>query len=224
MTNRHFLDWSEPCLPAASAWIINALNEVSDACDLSDVVCLTPGRRAGRQLLHVLADQCGQAGLFLQPPRCLTPGALVDVVTETAVEQPLASMTERMFAWAEALRRAETETIGELVSVRPADDDLNDWCELGKIFVHLHDELAGGRRHFGDVAEFADGVETLFAEARRWRALDTIHRDYLAILEQTGLDDPHVARERILSRGIVTPNPTWATCGSSRPVCSRMAR
>ena len=56
VTERHWLDWSKPCLPAAAEWLVAGRDAESGVCDLRGVVCVTPGRRAGRVLAELLIE------------------------------------------------------------------------------------------------------------------------------------------------------------------------
>src|SRR4051812_15458212 len=82
----HWLDWNTPCLPAAAAWLIDRQLEIqaglqTQFCDLQNVICVLPGRRAGRLLLGQLIEQCHARGLRLIPPRILSPGTLMEAWT-----------------------------------------------------------------------------------------------------------------------------------------------
>lgn len=180
--------------------MVESLNTSQEICDLSEIWCLTPGRRAGRQLLHLLVERCNKGDLFLLPPRFLTPGDLVTSVTSGST--PIASPQERSFAWIGALRGQPPDSIEPLLPFPPDGDDAFAWHDLARTLMRLHDELAGQRLTFGDVVEEADRQETLFAETQRWRVIESIHRSYLAGLEDAGRIDPHLAFEQSLSRGL----------------------
>ncbi|MCH7544999.1 MAG: PD-(D/E)XK nuclease family protein [Planctomycetes bacterium] len=207
MVCRLWLEWSNPCLPEVADRLINQHEATGDVCDLQETLLVTPGKRAGRALLHLLAAQCTTRNWLLLPPRIVTPGNIAEVLLPIA--DRVASSTERQMAWIETLHRAEGESLASLVGSPPETDEVLFWRDLAITITGLQDELAGRRLSFGDVATHAEGVETMFAEVKRWRALESLHVKYLDVLEVHHLTDSHIARECALSRGIdleKTPN------------------
>lgn len=204
MVCRLWLEWSNPCLPEVADRLINQHEATGDVCDLQEALLVTPGKRAGRALLHLLAAQCAERDWLLLPPRIVTPGIIADVLLPIA--DRLASPAERQMAWIETLRRAEGSSLASLVGSPPETDDVLFWRGLAITITGLQDELGGRRLSFGDVATHAEGVETMFAEVKRWRALESLHGKYLDVLEAHHLTDPHLAGERALSRGIDPEN------------------
>jgi len=203
VSRRYFLDWSEACLAAACRWIIERFGPHSaraGAGDLTGLTILTTGRRAGRQFLHMLVERCGGDRRALIPPRVMTPGDFVDAVT--GADRAGATPSERRLAWMQALQRLDAHVLAPLVPVPPQRDDLGAWLGLARTIERLHSELAGERRSFDDAAAVAAEVETMFAEVERFNALAAAHTEYSAILNEAGLDDPHILRERALSAGL----------------------
>jgi ATP-dependent helicase/nuclease subunit B len=194
---REFLNWDKGALPRAAEWLIaRAENRNAHRCDLRQTLCVMPGRRAGRLLLGHLIVQCHKQKLQPLPPTILTPGQMIDQLLE--VHQPLASAVESQWAWAAALKRAEAESIAALLPRRPADDDWRSWLELAQVSANLHEQLAGGRVGFADVADLAQRRE-MFGESDRWQALDLVFSLYHDTLKQCGLCDAHQARESRLA-------------------------
>lgn len=191
--NRHWLDWNAPCLAAAAQWLIEQ-RRASDSerlCALDHLVCVLPGRRAGRLLLEYLLRECEARGLHLVPPRTITPGVIVDVLfAEPLRTPPAAPPDESAFAWAAALRQSPPDIIGKLLAKTPADDDVLAWNELARTIQRLHQELSGQRLTFDDVAETAERME-LLGESERWRALQSVHSRYSDVLAQAGLACRH---------------------------------
>ena len=67
---RRFIDWNRPALPAAAELL---LDELADAPgDLSQLVVVVPGGRAGRRLLELLLHQPEARGVGLAPPEIIT--------------------------------------------------------------------------------------------------------------------------------------------------------
>ena len=204
MVCRLWLDWMNPCLPEVAIRLISQQGATDDVCDLQETLLVTPGKRAGRTLLHLLANQCVERDWLLLPPRIVTPGVIADVILPIA-DRP-ASSAERQMAWMETLRRADDASLSPLVGNPLGLDDVLSRRDLAGTIIRLQDELAGSRLSFGDVAQHAEGVETMFAEVKRWWALENLQVEYLDVLEVHHLTDPHIARERALSRGVDSEN------------------
>jgi ATP-dependent helicase/nuclease subunit B len=189
--DRVWLGWDGPCIPAAARWLIlypGSPSRESRHVDLGDVVCVLPGKRAGRVLLEELLRQCEADGSHLVPPRIITPGSIADVLSPPA--DPTASQMESIMAWMEALRRSDAKAIAPLVPYPPQRDDFIAWHDLAKTIARLHTQLAGENRRFADAAVHAEMLE-LFGEGDRWRALESLHARYLAVLRDAGLEDSH---------------------------------
>lgn len=196
---REFLDWNQPFLSQAAAWLMHSAQSVGtvapNVCDLRACTCVVTGARAGRLLLGRLIHECDARGQFLLPPHVLTPGAMLSSLTES---QPLAAPQEVVLAWAAALRTVDDALLAPLLPHRPEDDDELAWQNLAETLADLHAELAGYSVTFQRVADVAAGME-LDAESTRWLALKEVHRQYLSILHRHGLVDPHEARDAALT-------------------------
>jgi len=176
-------------------------------CDLRNVVCVTPGTRSNHLLVQCLLDHGHARNKRLLPPRVITPGEMVDVLLIDPTPTPRATPTERLHAWMAALQRVHRHTLEPLLRhVSSLDDPLaRDY--LARTLDGLHDELAGERLTFANVAQTTESMER-FAEADRWRAMHAVHEQYLLVLEETGLRDPHAAREAALRES----NPRETHC------------
>ncbi len=197
MPIRHWLDWSKPCLPAASVWLIDRHRE-RHSCDLQPLTCVLPGRRAGRLLLGALVAECGRHELSLVPPTIVTPGPLVDSLLE-ASETPTATGCERTLAWMKAIGECDAQARRLLLGTRPEGDLFGDF-ELARTVDRLHEDLAGELLSFREVPGLAQGLE-MFAEGDRWQALQSVAARYLAILGTCGLVDPHAHRREAIAAG-----------------------
>jgi ATP-dependent helicase/nuclease subunit B len=202
MIERVFLDWGEPMLPAVASWLIDRFGSSDgEVVDMQSIVCVLPGRRGGRILLELLVRRCEAEDRDLIPPRMFTPGVLGDVLLE--IEDAVASAIERELAWVRALRESDPESIAALLPQRPDETDPLAWHELARMISAIHDELAGARIDFSEVADRAGRLE-MFAESDRWAALGTVADRYRAILSACGLTDPNEAQERALRAGART--------------------
>ena len=202
--HRQWLGWSSPALPLAAKWLVAKAQRNGPALgglvDLSHLICIVPGQRAGRLLLAELLEQCEAKGGQLVPPAIHTPGQMVDVLAPHR-EVAIAKDCEPILAWSKALRAAEKESLGGLLPVPPDDDAVLDWYQLAQRIARLHEELVGDELTFTDVADQA-GTMSMDGEAARWEVLDELHKAYRAQLAKAGLVDPHEARwEAIKSAG-----------------------
>ncbi len=190
---RAWLDWSGPALPLAAHWLTDQVQRgEAGLCDLSKVVCVLPGQRAGRLLLAQLLEHCETARLSLVPPQIHTPGQMVDVLAPHR-EVPTATSFEKVMAWISALRTAGPATLGPLVPHPPNEGAFLDWYHLAQTIDRLHEELAGDELTFADVAKQAQTM-SMGGEADRWEALQNLHAAYCRALSKADLHDPHEAR------------------------------
>src|SRR5678816_3712562 len=117
---REWLDWSNPCIPSAAAWLTTNTEtpkrrnaETARVCDLRDLICVLPGRRAGRLLLSHLVQECRGRGLQLVPPVVLTPGAMIDAILN--IDVPVASETESIMGWVAAIEKSDPAELAPLL-------------------------------------------------------------------------------------------------------------
>ncbi len=198
-TRRIWLEWNGPAIPAAAAWLMrNAADKTDGVCDLSSVFCVVPGQRAGRSLIAELLTRCRADNVHLLPPNVSTPGAMVDVLSDTASD-PLASATERLLAWMSVLRDAPDNLIERLVPHPPDATALSEWRRLALTLSRLQEELAAAELTFAMVPDQAATLQ-LFSEHDRWRALAGIEDAYHRVLADHGLIDPQVARWRAVKQ------------------------
>lgn len=199
----NWLEWDRPMLPMAATWLIDRYGKADGVVDAQRVVCVTPGRRAGRILLALLVERCEEQGLALVPPRTITPGMLADLLP--AGEAPTATGPERILAWLKALKECGREETAALLPSPPEDGDLLTWHELARTIDALHEELAGEHLAFADVPVRAECLE-MFAEGDRWRALSAVEERYREVLASCGLLDPHEAQQAHLETHGVDPS------------------
>jgi RecB family exonuclease len=187
-----FLGWNRPLLHAATDWLLDAAN-IEKTPDLSDVLIVVRGARAGRRLLELIALKCAERKVILRPPRILTPQHLVTTLTqslsgELATASPLASA----LAWAEAIRELSDDERNMLFR-RPGDDEagLRALLGLGKHLSQIWSELGGAGFDFRDVVralnERFPNIATY--EVPRWEVMAVLYRQAGQILVDHGLMD-----------------------------------
>ena len=95
------LDIRRPALAEAAAYLERRFARAS-LLDLSAVIVVTPGGRAGRRLLEILVDRAAAGQLVFSPPRIETIGRLPELLYRPKF--PFASQLTQQLAWARALR------------------------------------------------------------------------------------------------------------------------
>ncbi len=184
---REFLDWTSPALEAVVDRLIEE-HSILGMCDLSNVIAVFPGSRAGRRFLELLAEKThGQNS----PPEVVTVGDLPEKLYEP--KRPFANPLTQRLAWVDALRSRPRERIGRLVSQVPEDHDVDAWMSLGALLSDQHTELAADQLDFGTVAERGTELPA-FDEQERWTILHEVQTAYLATLDQLELWDVQTAR------------------------------
>ena len=187
---REFLGWERPLLESAVEWLARKYAGHGEL-DLSRVVVVVPGRRAGRRLLELLVLRVESEHQRLTPPHVETLGSLPEQLY--LLQRPLASDLVQQLTWAKVLRESKPDLLRKIVPRPPAVDDALAWWAMGTLLWKQHGELAADGRDFGDVVKLGrDEQESV--EAIRWKALQQIQTAYLRALDGLGLWDAQTAR------------------------------
>ena len=187
---RKLLDWREPALAAAADFLLEKCRD-GGQLNLSQVMVVLPGARAGRRLLEILVSRCEEQGLALVPPAILTASTLPEQLYQP--QKPFASTLTQQLAWAAALRKIPAERLRPFLPHPPESGDPLRWLALGDMLRRLHEELAEDSLDFRHVLEKAKAIEG-FAEHDRWRALAEVQRAYHDTLDGFKLWDKQTAR------------------------------
>lgn len=186
---RHFLGWDRPALPAAARWLL----ELPSGADLSGVLVVVPGGRAGRLLqaeLVAAGRESAERADPLSPPTIVTPGELGAALF--AHPTPPAGPVARRLAWMAALERAEPEVLGTLLRHPPEQGDRSAQGRLAALFEGWSREVASGGRRLGEVAEVGAAIPD-FSDGARWAAAGVIQGLYEDVLGHLGRHDPDLA-------------------------------
>lgn len=214
-TTRTFVGWHDaPILRARDA--LAALAEPGPLLDLSAFLVVTPGGRAGRVLVALLADLAERTQRALSPPLIITPGEVVECV-HGPLGKPAGPILRRL-AWAAALRT--TPNIERLVPVPPPDRGA--WSAFGAMLADISDELAGEMLLFGDVPRRVEGWPR-FEEQDRWAYAAAVQQRYLEVLGDAGLVDPAIAALRAAARSPSRPRPICLVGVAELPAAARCA-
>lgn len=172
----HRLDPSQTPMSAAVQWLLDRVE--GGSLDLSDTLVVTPGSRAGRVLVTLLARACQERGVLLLPPQTVTAGGLAEALAPA--ERP-AGDVHRTLAWRQVLSEAPPELLRQVL---PESEDPAQWADE---VASAADELARGGFRCGEVAEA--GLPPL-EPPERWRALGELQQRYEELLSGAGLIDP----------------------------------
>ncbi|HVX10532.1 MAG TPA: PD-(D/E)XK nuclease family protein [Pirellulales bacterium] len=201
MTNQHrgptFLGWSRPALEQAALWLLDRY-AVAGTLDLTGIIVVVPGARAGRRLLEVVVEHAEQSRLALAPPQIVTVGHLPEKLYE-----PAGRFADRLSCQLALLRALEETDAALLRRIAPELPDRNDparWLGLVDLVGRLHAELTGHGLTFAEVErairspENQDSRLTGASEAGRWETLAAVQESYAHRLKQIGLVDVQLAR------------------------------
>ncbi|TVR58303.1 MAG: hypothetical protein EA422_16320 [Gemmatimonadales bacterium] len=196
------MDWTAPALPAAAGLLLErAKREKWDdgspgSLDLSELLVVLPGGRAGRRLLELLLDGAEAQDRVLRPPRMATLGALPEILFPPQLPEPGPLVERRV--WAEALRTLPDQAMERLLASPPESEDLAQWMGLGKMIRELQRTVGAGGHTFADVAH-ACREGFLFNDEERWRILARVQAEVRGRWRRLGLEDAETRRERVLS-------------------------
>lgn len=199
---RVFLGWDAPCLRRA-AELLGQGRTVNGSVDLGGVLVVTPGARAGRRLLEILAETC--SGPWL-PPQFITPGELGEHLYEPS--RPLASALQSQLTWMCVLRDSP-DLLRTLAPQPPAPADLPNWFVLAGEIHRMLADLAAQGLNPEDVAQHGQQLAD-FRDEQRWDALQSLHERYLGRLADQGLADPQDELRRAIEDGRVAATRTIA--------------
>lgn len=185
---RIFFDWSQPALRVAADWLAR---QAEAGGDLSQLVVVVPGGRAGRRLLEILVTDAAARGVGLSPPTIVTMGGLPELLYSP--QKPFADELTQRLAWVAALRRVPRDVLTPYIPALAQQQEASRLLELADVLRSQHVELAADGHDFEDVAKqtAAMGEQT---EAARWKALRRVQRTYLDILDELQVWDKQTAR------------------------------
>ena len=161
------------------------------AADLSGVIVVVTGRRAGRRLLELLIEEADRRLIRLTPPAIDTVGRLPERLYEP--RRKFATDLINKFAWTAALRQLDSEAVRRIVPDPPAEGDFSRWLSVGELLWKQHRELAAEGLDFLDVASRGAELKS-FDESERWKLLRNVQESCLRQLDELELWDLQSAR------------------------------
>lgn len=188
--NRQFLGWDKPALVSAADFVISRYAQ-GDELDLSKVIVVVPGRRAGRRFLELLVQRASTRWPGLQPPRIVTFHAFPEMLYPQ--KQRLADELTQLLVWRKALYSVSAKEIAAALPHRPDSESVNSWLALCESLRKQHNELAADGLEFDEVhLQLAQSGD--MEEAERWKALRRIQAEYLVQMDELNLWDTQAAR------------------------------
>lgn len=184
-----FLGLARPSLHLAVDYLLERY-ATGDVLDLSEIVVVVPGGRAGRRLLEILVQTAAERSLLLTPPSIETVGQLPEQLYQP--QRPFATDFVQQLAWARVLREADRQELGQILAAPTEGGDAR-WLEYGRMLSRLHTELAADGLDFQDVVRGGEKLDA-FAERDRWMQLRRLQESYLALLDNLELWDIQTAR------------------------------
>ncbi|TVQ62883.1 MAG: PD-(D/E)XK nuclease family protein [Phycisphaerales bacterium] len=185
----------------------------SGELDLSSVVLVTPGARAGRLVIGALALVGDERGLAVSPPTVVTPGRLIATLGArrglTAPEQE-ASATASRLAWLDAVRGLSEAARAALLPRAPELGDARAWSAIAGLIASAVHDLSRGGLGVGEARATLAGDPT-FPDHERWIAIEQAADAYVRTLASWGLFDPafaDLARVRELAGRAPEPGET----------------
>ncbi len=191
-----FLGLDRPGLPAAVEYLQTRYQE-RESLDLSQVLVVVPGRRAGRRLLELLATEASSRHILMTPPLIETVGRIPEHLYTP--RRPFASDLTQRLAWAQVLRKADEATLAPLLPNRPAESS-SRWEELAALLRRQHIELAADGLDFPHVANQVESIGGR-DEWLRWSALAQLQAAYHQTLDELQLWDRQTARLKAIEYG-----------------------
>ncbi|MFM7865258.1 MAG: hypothetical protein ACKPHU_13670, partial [Planctomycetaceae bacterium] len=122
-----------------------------DELDLSSVVVVVPGRRAGRRLLELLVQRHGERWPGLRPPIIETFESFPEHLYP--VQRPLAPELTQLLVWMSALYAVPAERLRAAIPHRPAMQSVPAWVSLCQSLRRQHADLAAELHSFETVSE-----------------------------------------------------------------------
>ncbi|MEI7700047.1 MAG: PD-(D/E)XK nuclease family protein [Planctomycetia bacterium] len=187
---RHFLGLDQPALSSACDYLISRYASGNDL-DLSKVILVMPGRRAGRRILEILVQRAFDRWPGLQPPQIVTFDRFPELLYPQ--QKPPADELTQLLVWRAALFAVPARQVTAALPHPTDPSSVNAWMALCKSLMRQHNELAAEGLDFDDVfTALANSGER--EEAERWKALRRIQAEYLMQMDQLDLWDTQTAR------------------------------
>lgn len=166
---RTFMGWDQPALVLAANSISRHIK--GGELDLSNLMVVTPGSRAGRILDSLLSQIAQFRGVLYTPPQFLTPGRLIAAMYQLPNKET--PKTHQQLAWIQSLRTLPKAQHSVLIQTPPENPQLLK--RYADLLSRTCSQLAGENLRPHEVpARAAKNPENIISEvnAERWNALE----------------------------------------------------
>ena len=187
---RHFIDWNQPVLPAATDYIIDRY-ATAEQLDLGNVVMVFTGRRASRRMLELLYERASPRWPAFVPPRMVTFQRFPEMLYRP--QNRFADDLTQLLIWKKAISAIRPGELAAALPTIPDNDAIPAWLALCESLRAQHNELAEEGIEFDEVFEALAQVGNM-QEADRWKALRRIQAEYLVQMDDLGLWDRQASR------------------------------
>ncbi len=217
---REFLGWSAPLLHSVADRLLGAADEWGawggvggrGVLDLSRLLVVLSGARAGRRLKELLVDRAEEAGCGLCPPQIITAGQLPERLYAVRRAPPPPALVH--LAWREALEGLERASLLELLEwpEDPGATAPRAAAALAGTVERLYREVSAAGCGFREVA--GRSRELAHSDGRRWLLLAQAEVRYHARLASHDLEDLSRSRRSALAAGRITlgKRELWVAC------------
>lgn len=183
----HFLGWSAPVVRRTATHLCDQFTTHGIA-DLSGVLVVVSGSRAGRQLSATLIDVASERRVPLFLPRVVTPRGLMEFLVPTLASS--ATESERWWAWITAMHSLEPSARRAICAREPDPLDVCGWTRLAQLMDRTREFLLGEGATIGLAAKKADTSP----DRDRWAALARLESTFTTELSKHGLSDGSMDR------------------------------
>ncbi|HAI12559.1 MAG TPA: hypothetical protein DCM28_12705 [Phycisphaerales bacterium] len=188
-TQRVFLDWTGPALPAAADWL---LGEPAHP----DHLLVMPGSRAGRRLMELLLIKSD--GHLVDPPTITTIGSLAEkLITDLP---PITCPSALQLVLVRAVQQLDEDALAQITPAPPDKSLTMAWLSLINPIERLFNTLgSAGLVPSHVMQQTTDWPD--FNQHLRWETITQIHDHYVQLLAENDLHDLNIERINALEQG-----------------------
>lgn len=181
-TQRVFLDWNQPVLPAVADWLLGQNPSPNH-------VLVLPGSRAGRRLMELLLVKSD--GHLVDPPMITTLGSLAEkLITDLP---PITCPSALQLILVRAAQQLDQDALAQLTPAPPEKSQTMAWLSLINPIERLFNMLGGAGLLPGQVMQQATDWPD-FNQHLRWETITKIHDHYVSLLDEHDLHDLNLER------------------------------
>lgn len=181
------MGWSAPVVRRTASHLCDRFTTQGIA-DLSSVLVVVSGSRAGRQLSATLIDVASERRVPLFLPRVVTPRGLMEFLVPTLASS--ATESERWWTWIAAMQSIDPNARRAICAREPDRLDVCGWTRLAQLLDRTREFLLGEGATFGLAAEMSASSP----DRDRWAAIAHLESIFTTELSKQGLSDGSLDR------------------------------